>query len=245
MPASRSDSVFVSDLVSLSSSLAGLQHKADLMSAFALLFDLAISAGLILSRSVATPAARAVHNLSLTQATLSQQPLCTHRLLVLLTSSTMKGTIPGHPHPDGVPLQLLGGRTPPAPCLEFFVVDSYRCQLAGPTPTSLTGSNSNGLPPSFQGCLPHLGRHINRWVPLPGSLTPNHCGSVQALRTLWDLRWHRENKAVAEHSQSKLRATSAVPSSVHKIPFPITYIRSPEAFLRMRSSQHSTRSFST
>ena len=50
MPTSRSDSALVSDigyaddLVSLSSSLAGLQHKADLMSAFALLFDVAISA---------------------------------------------------------------------------------------------------------------------------------------------------------------------------------------------------------
>ena len=50
MPTSRSDSALVSDigyaddLVSLSSSLAGLQYKADLMSAFALLFDLAISA---------------------------------------------------------------------------------------------------------------------------------------------------------------------------------------------------------
>ena len=50
MPTSRSDSALVSDigyaddLVSLSSSLAGLQHKADLMSSFALLFDLAISA---------------------------------------------------------------------------------------------------------------------------------------------------------------------------------------------------------
>ena len=50
MLTSRSESALVSDigyaddLVSLSSSLAGLQHKADLMSAFALLFDLAISA---------------------------------------------------------------------------------------------------------------------------------------------------------------------------------------------------------
>ena len=50
MPSTRADTVPVSDLgyaddlVSLSSSLAGLQHKADLMSAFALLFDLTISA---------------------------------------------------------------------------------------------------------------------------------------------------------------------------------------------------------
>ena len=50
MPTSRSEFALVSDigyaddLVSLSSSLAGLRHKADLMSAFALLFDLAISA---------------------------------------------------------------------------------------------------------------------------------------------------------------------------------------------------------
>ena len=50
MPTSTSDSALVSDLgyaddlVSLSSSLDGLQHKADLMSAFALLFDLTISA---------------------------------------------------------------------------------------------------------------------------------------------------------------------------------------------------------
>ena len=49
MPTSRSDSALVSDigyaddLVSLSSTLVGLQDKADLMSAFALLFDLAIS----------------------------------------------------------------------------------------------------------------------------------------------------------------------------------------------------------
>ena len=39
-----SDLGYADDLVSLSSSLAGLQHKADLMSAFALLFDLTISA---------------------------------------------------------------------------------------------------------------------------------------------------------------------------------------------------------
>ena len=50
MPTSRSATATVSDigyaddLVSLSSSLTGLQHKADLMSAFALLFDLTISA---------------------------------------------------------------------------------------------------------------------------------------------------------------------------------------------------------
>ena len=50
MPTSRtahalvSDIGYANDLVSLSSSLAGLQHKADLMSAFALLFDLTISA---------------------------------------------------------------------------------------------------------------------------------------------------------------------------------------------------------
>ena len=50
MPTSRTTSTTVSDigyaddLVSLSSSLAGLQHKADIMSAFALLFDLTISA---------------------------------------------------------------------------------------------------------------------------------------------------------------------------------------------------------
>ena len=50
MPTSRADSALVfdigyaDDLVSLSTSLAGLRHKADLMSAFALLFDLAISA---------------------------------------------------------------------------------------------------------------------------------------------------------------------------------------------------------
>ena len=50
MPTSRtahalvSDIGYADDLVSLSSSLAGLQHKADLMSAFALLFDLTISA---------------------------------------------------------------------------------------------------------------------------------------------------------------------------------------------------------
>ena len=49
MPSSRSTSALVSDigyaddLVSMSSSLAGLQHKADIMSAFALLFDLDIS----------------------------------------------------------------------------------------------------------------------------------------------------------------------------------------------------------
>ena len=42
--ASVSDIGYADDLVSLSSSLAGLQHKADLMSAFALLFDLTISA---------------------------------------------------------------------------------------------------------------------------------------------------------------------------------------------------------
>ena len=50
MPSSVSDSALVSDLgyaddlLSLSCSLDGLQHKADLMSAFALLFDLTISA---------------------------------------------------------------------------------------------------------------------------------------------------------------------------------------------------------
>ena len=50
MPSSTSDSALVSDLgyaddlVSLSCTLDGLQHKADLMSAFALLFDLTISA---------------------------------------------------------------------------------------------------------------------------------------------------------------------------------------------------------
>ena len=50
MPTTTSDSALVSDLdyaddlVSLSSSLDGLQHKADLMSAVALLFDLTISA---------------------------------------------------------------------------------------------------------------------------------------------------------------------------------------------------------
>ena len=50
MPVTPSDSAMVSDLgyaddlVSLSCSLDGLQHKADLMSAFALLFDLTISA---------------------------------------------------------------------------------------------------------------------------------------------------------------------------------------------------------
>ena len=50
MPSSPSDSALVSDLgyaddlVSLSCTLDGLQHKADLMSAFALLFDLTISA---------------------------------------------------------------------------------------------------------------------------------------------------------------------------------------------------------
>ena len=50
MPTARDTTATVSDLgyadnlVSLSSSLAGLQHKADLMSAFALLFDLTISA---------------------------------------------------------------------------------------------------------------------------------------------------------------------------------------------------------
>ena len=49
MPTSRSASELVSDvgyaddLVSMASSLAGLQHKADIMSAFALLFDLDIS----------------------------------------------------------------------------------------------------------------------------------------------------------------------------------------------------------
>ena len=42
--ATVSDIGFADDLVSLSSSLAGLQYKADLMSAFALLFDLTISA---------------------------------------------------------------------------------------------------------------------------------------------------------------------------------------------------------
>ena len=50
MPTSRtahtlvSDIGYADDLVSLSSTLTGLQHKADLMSAFALLFDLSISA---------------------------------------------------------------------------------------------------------------------------------------------------------------------------------------------------------
>ena len=50
MPTSRTTSATVSDIgyaddpVSLSSSLAGLQHKAGIMSAFALLFDLTISA---------------------------------------------------------------------------------------------------------------------------------------------------------------------------------------------------------
>ena len=50
MPSARattatvSDLGYADDLVSLSSSLAGLQHKADIMSAFALLFDLTISA---------------------------------------------------------------------------------------------------------------------------------------------------------------------------------------------------------
>ena len=50
MPSARdatatvSDLGYTDDLVSLSFSLAGLQHKADLISAFALLFDLTISA---------------------------------------------------------------------------------------------------------------------------------------------------------------------------------------------------------
>ena len=43
-PVAVSDIGYADDLVSLSSSLAGLQYKADLMSAFALLFDLTISA---------------------------------------------------------------------------------------------------------------------------------------------------------------------------------------------------------
>ena len=44
MTATVSDIGYADDLVSFSSSLAGLQHKADIMSAFALLFDLTISA---------------------------------------------------------------------------------------------------------------------------------------------------------------------------------------------------------
>ena len=50
MPSSRTVTAFVSDigyaddLVSYSITLAGLQQKADLMTAFALLFDLTISA---------------------------------------------------------------------------------------------------------------------------------------------------------------------------------------------------------
>ena len=43
-PVAVSDIGYADDLVSLSSSLAGLQYKADIMSAFALLFDLTISA---------------------------------------------------------------------------------------------------------------------------------------------------------------------------------------------------------
>ena len=61
MPTAREDSATVSDLgyaddlVSLSSSMAGLQLEADIMSAFALLFDLTISAPKLRAACLGTP----------------------------------------------------------------------------------------------------------------------------------------------------------------------------------------------